>query len=155
VGGGVALPGPLGDPPRHQGSTGPGVRGLVRRWLAGRGGKGSAKAAPVTTSGFLTEGGTSRRRTRTPTAPTPAAVSQGTCQRPAQRAGASCANSAAAPGAPESPPRPFTCFKPARSQDENAQFVISDWTCPVAGRGVMDETRSLGYSASSLTCSRR
>ena len=37
---------------------------------------------------------------------------------PSSRPGASCASSAAAPGAPGTSPRPFTCSKPARSQDE-------------------------------------
>jgi hypothetical protein len=39
---------------------------------------------------------------------------------PSSRTGTSCANSAAAPGAPGSSPRPSTSSKPARSQDENA-----------------------------------
>ena len=43
VDGGVALPGPLGDPPGHQGWTRPWGEGLVRSWLAGRGGKGGLR----------------------------------------------------------------------------------------------------------------
>jgi hypothetical protein len=35
------------------------------------------------------------------------------------RPGISCANSAAAPGAPGSSPKPSTSFKPAKSPDEN------------------------------------
>ena len=42
---------------------------------------------------------------------------------PSSRPGASCANSAAAPGAPGSWPKPSTSCKPARSQDEKGSLL--------------------------------
>ena len=42
---------------------------------------------------------------------------------PSSKPGASCANSAAAPGRPGGSPKPSTYFRAARSEDENAQCL--------------------------------
>ena len=90
----------------------PAARGLVV--LADR-----AITAPATRCALPTGAGASPPPRRTPTAPTPGCARPASAPMPSSRAGASCASSAAAPGAPGSWPRPSTSFKPARSPDEN------------------------------------
>jgi hypothetical protein len=58
-----------------------------------------------------------------PTVPTPSYALPGNAPTPSSRPGASCANSAAAPGAPDSSPKPSTSFKPAKSEDEKRSLV--------------------------------
>ena len=73
-------------------------------------------------------GGTSPPRRRTPTGLMPGCALPVSAPMPSSSPGASCASSAAAPGAPASWPRRSTSFKPAKSEDDNAQ------SCHPAGR---------------------
>jgi DDE superfamily endonuclease len=52
------------------------------------------------------------------------------------RPGASCANSAAAPGAPGSWPRPSTFFRPAKMEDENAHWRVTCFLSQARGGGL-------------------
>jgi DDE superfamily endonuclease/Helix-turn-helix of DDE superfamily endonuclease len=55
---------------------------------------------------------------RTPTAPMPSYAAPASAPTPSSKPGGSCANSAAAPGAPGNWPKPSTSFKPAKPEDE-------------------------------------
>ena len=55
----------------------------------------------------------SRNRRRPPTAPTPRYAALASAPAPSSKPGASCANSAAAPGGPGNWPKPSTSFRPA------------------------------------------
>src|SRR2546430_10824374 len=61
---------------------------------------------------------TNRLRRRPPTVPTPNYAVPANAPTPSSKPGASCANSAAARGAPGNWPRPYTFFRPARSEDK-------------------------------------
>jgi hypothetical protein len=69
-------------------------------------------------------GGTSPPRKRAPTPPTPRCAPRASGPTPSSSTGASCANSAAAPGGPARSPKPSTPCKPTRSPDENAHCRV-------------------------------
>ncbi len=77
--------------------------------------RGASSASP-------TGDGASLTRRKTPTARTPSYAARANAPTHSSRPGASCANSAAAPGKPDSWPKPSTSFKPARSQDEKGSL---------------------------------
>ena len=79
-------------------------------------------ACAGSTSRSPTGDGASRTRRKTPTARTPSYAARANAPTHSSRPGASCANSAAAPGKPDSWPKPSTSFKPARSQDEKGSL---------------------------------
>ena len=56
---------------------------------------------------------------KTPTGLTPGSAAPANAPTPSSKPGASCANSAAAPGRPGNSPRPSTYFRPARPEDED------------------------------------
>jgi len=71
-----------------------------------------------TTSAPPAKGRASRNRRRQPTVPTPSCAARASAPTPSSKPGASCENSAAAPGRPGTWPKPSTSVKPARTKDE-------------------------------------
>jgi hypothetical protein len=82
-----------------------------------------ATTAPGTISAFPTRAGTSRNRRRRPTALTPSYAAPASAPTPSSRPGASCVNSAAAPGRPGGSLKPSTSCKAERSEDEKGSVV--------------------------------
>ena len=88
-----------------------------------RAGRQGVTPAPGTTSAPPTRAKISRNRRRPPTVPTPSYAAPANAPTPSSKPGASCASSAAAPGKPGSSPRPSTCYKAARSEDEKGSVM--------------------------------
>ena len=109
------LPGAVHDPDRSE--------DLGHRAGTGRCGAGSAGGQGLPRCrgphpAPRTRGGTSRNRRRPPTVPTPSYAAPANAPTPSSKPGASCVNSAAAPGRPDGSPRPSTSFRTASSEDE-------------------------------------